>query len=43
MRFYMNQHQYDCGIDLHAKTMSVCVIRGEDGKVLVHRNINTRP
>ena len=38
MRFYTGQHQYYCGIDLHAKTMYVCVLDGE-GKILVHRDI----
>lgn len=42
MRFYKNQHKYYCGIDLHAKTMYVCVIDSE-GKVLKHRNIPCRP
>ena len=42
MRFYKNQHQYYCGIDLHAKTMYVCII-DKDGKVLVHRNIASNP
>ena len=42
MRFYKNQHQYYCGIDLHAKTMYVCVVDGE-GKVLKHRNIPSNP
>ena len=26
MRFYTNQHKYDCGIDLHARRMYVCII-----------------
>ena len=42
MRFYKNHHKYYCGIDLHAKTMYVCVIDGE-GKVLKHRNISCCP
>ena len=37
MRFYTTQHQYYCGIDLHARHMYVCVLDGE-GKILVHRN-----
>jgi len=40
MRFYTKQHQYYCGIDLHAKTMYVCVLDGE-GKILVHRDIGS--
>jgi transposase len=42
MRFYKNQHQYYCGIDLHAKTMYVCII-DNNGKVLKHRNISCTP
>ena len=42
MRFYKNQHQYYCGIDLHAKTMYVCII-DKDGKVLKHQNIGSNP
>ena len=38
MNFYTKQHKYYCGIDLHAKTMYVCVMDVE-GKVLLHRNI----
>ncbi len=25
MRFYTQQHQYHCGIDLHARSMYVCI------------------
>lgn len=28
MRFYNRQHQYYCGIDLHVKTMYVCILDG---------------
>lgn len=42
MRFYKNQHQFYCGIDLHAKTMYVCVV-DSDGKVVKHRNIPCSP
>src|SRR5437773_4739161 len=37
MRFYTAQHQYYCGIDLHARRMYICVLDA-DGKVRVHRN-----
>jgi len=40
MRFYTKTHQYYCGIDLHAKTMYVCILNA-DGAILVHRNIRT--
>jgi transposase len=40
MHFYSRQHQYYCGIDLHARSMYVCIVdRG--GEVLVHRNLPT--
>jgi len=42
MRFYKQQHQFYCGVDLHAKTMHVCVVN-QAGEVLVHRNLPTRP
>jgi len=42
MRSYNRQHQYDCGIDLHVKTMYVC-IRDGTGQVLVHRNVPSTP
>ena len=40
MRFYTKNHQYYCGIDLHAKTMYVCILNSA-GEILVHRNIRT--
>jgi transposase len=40
MRFYTKQHKYYCGIDLHAKTMYLCII-DHGGTVLLHRNIKT--
>lgn len=36
MRFYNRPHQYYCGIDLHVKTMYVCILDGA-GQVLVLR------
>ena len=38
MRFYTTQHRYYCGIDLHARTMYVCILN-QAGEVLVHRNL----
>ncbi len=37
MRFYTKQHEYYCGIDLHARSMYVCII-DKEGNKLVHRN-----
>lgn len=42
MRFYQQQHAFYCGVDLHARTMHVCVVDAE-GKTLVHKNIEARP
>ncbi len=42
MRFYTTNHKHTCGIDLHAKTMYVCIMNRE-GKVLLHRNLKTDP
>ena len=37
MRFYSHQHQFYCGIDLHARSMFLC-IQDQSGEVLLHRN-----
>lgn len=42
MRFYQQQHQFYCGVDLHAKTMHVCIVNHE-GQTLVHKNLPARP
>ena len=42
MRFYNGQHRYFCGIDLHVKTMYLCVLDG-DGQVVLHRNVTSTP
>jgi transposase len=42
MRFYTRQHRHYCGIDLHVKTMYVCVLDGA-GQVLLHRNFPSTP
>jgi transposase len=38
VRFYNGPHRHWCGIDLHAKTMYVCIL-DRDGQVLVHRSL----
>lgn len=40
MRFYTTTHQHYCGIDLHAKTMYVCIIN-QAGEAVLHRNMKT--
>ena len=42
MRFYNTQHQFYCGIDLHARAMYVCILN-QSGEILVHRNLKTTP
>lgn len=42
MKFYNKQHEYYCGIDLHAKTMYVC-IQDKNGRVLIHKNMRACP
>jgi transposase len=42
MRFYTNNHRYYCGIDLHARTMFVCIL-SHDGEILVEKIFRTRP
>ena len=42
MRFYTQQHQFYCGIDLHARTMYLCILN-QDGEILVHRNMPAGP
>ena len=42
MRFYTRQHRHYCGIDLHVKTMYVCILDAA-GQVLVHRNVPSTP
>jgi transposase len=42
MRFYTQQHKAYCGIDLHARSMYVCIL-SQDGEILLHRNMKTSP
>ena len=41
MRFYQPHTQFYCGVDLHARSMYICVIN-QDKKVLVHQNVRNR-
>lgn len=38
MEFVKTDHEFYCGIDLHAKSMYVC-IQNKSGDVLFHRNL----
>src|SRR5918992_4374281 len=42
MRFYTKQHKAYCGIDLHARTMYICIV-SHDGEILVHHNYTANP
>ncbi len=38
MRFYTGQHRYYCGIDLHARTLYLCVLDSQ-GKIRLHQRL----
>jgi hypothetical protein len=42
MRFYTEQHQFYCGIDLHTRIMFLCVLN-QAGKICFEKNINSNP
>jgi len=42
MNFYNNTHPYYCGIDLHARTLYVCII-DQQGETCVHKEIPANP
>lgn len=42
MRFYTTTHNHYCGIDLHAKTMYLCILDRE-GEIVLHKNMRSRP
>jgi transposase len=42
MRFYTKQHKAYGGIDLHARSMYMCIL-SQDGEILLHRNMKTSP
>ncbi len=42
MRFYTENRKYYCGIDLHTKTMYVCIL-DETDSILLHKNIPAQP
>jgi transposase len=41
MNFYKTQHEFYCGIDLHANSMHVCVVDQQGNKHL-HKNFDTK-
>ncbi len=42
MRFYTQQHLYYCGVDLHARSLYVCIL-DQAGAVQVHQNLSASP
>lgn len=42
MRFYTGQHRFYCGVDLHARTMHVCIL-DHDGQVVYDRKLPCQP
>jgi transposase len=42
MRFYTRQHTHYCGIDLHARTMYLCILN-QAGDILLQQNIKCDP
>jgi transposase len=42
MRFYTHQHKHYCGIDLHARSMYVCIL-DQAGTIVVHKNVPATP
>ena len=42
MRFSPKQHPFSCGIDLHARTMYLCIL-SQDGEMVLHRNMPAGP
>jgi hypothetical protein len=42
MRFYTKQHKFYCGIELHARIMSLGVLN-QAGESLLHRNMQAGP
>jgi transposase len=42
MRFYTQQHDFYCGIDLHARSMYLCIL-DRDGKIVLHHNMACSP
>jgi transposase len=42
MRFYTRQHRFYCGVDLHARTMHVCILN-QAGTVVLRRQIADDP
>ena len=42
MRFYNQPHRFYCGVDLHARTMYVCVL-DQGGNIVLHKDLPAEP
>src|SRR6516225_1507819 len=42
MRVYTRSHRFYCGIDLHARSLHLCIL-DQDGTVVLDKNIAARP
>lgn len=42
MRFYSNEHQFYCGVDLHARILHLCIL-DQAGKIRFHDCIKAKP
>jgi transposase len=42
MRFYTKPHKFYCGIDLHARTMYLCLLN-QEGEIILHRKMKAAP
>jgi hypothetical protein len=42
MRSYNQQHRFYCGVDLHARTLSLCIL-GAAGTTVLHDTIVPSP
>ena len=42
MRFYTQQHLFYCGVDLHTRSMYLCVL-DHSGQIVLHRNLPANP
>ena len=40
MDFCSTEHKHYCGIDLHARSMYICILN-QEGEIVVHRNVRT--
>lgn len=43
MRFYTTKHKHVCGVDLHTRSLYLCVIDHNDERPLLHKNIRANP